>query len=71
MAVENLAHPRPKGKSPQTNGIVERFPKAMRTECYRIPLRKKLYTTLIERQADLDRGLREDNEERGHQGRWG
>jgi transposase InsO family protein len=70
LAVENLEQTRTKVKSPQTNGIAERLHKTMLTECYRIPSRKKIYTTLAELQADLAEWVRSSNEERVHQGRW-
>jgi hypothetical protein len=37
----------------------------------RIPFRKKISTTLVELQTDLDEWLRDYHEERGHQGRRG
>jgi transposase InsO family protein len=70
LAIENIDHTRTKVKSPQTNGIVERFHKTMLTEFYRITFRKKIYTTLAELQTDLDTWLTEYNETRVHQGRW-
>ena len=70
VAVENIDHTRTKGKSPQTNGIVERLHKTMLNEFYRITFRKKIYATLAELQADLDKWLTEYNEARVHQGRW-
>jgi transposase InsO family protein len=70
LAIENIDHTRTKVKSPQTNGIVERLHKTMLTEFYRITFRKKIYTTLMELQKDLDEWLRYYNEERVHQGRW-
>lgn len=70
LAGENLAHPRTTGKSPQTNGICERFHKTVLNEFYRIVFRKKISPSLGELQADLERWLREYNEERPHQGRW-
>lgn len=39
-----------KAKSPQSNGIVERFHKTMLNEFYRIPFRKKIYATISELQ---------------------
>jgi hypothetical protein len=36
LAVENIAPTRPKVKSPQTNGIVERLPKTRRKEFSRL-----------------------------------
>jgi transposase InsO family protein len=70
LAVENIDHTRTKVKSPQTNGIVERLHQTLLNEFYRITFRKKIYFTLAELQADLDRWLTEYNEERVHQGRW-
>jgi hypothetical protein len=70
LAVENIDHSRTKTKSPQTNGIVERFHKTMLNEFYRIAFRKKLYGSIAELQADLDRWLEEFNRRRPHQGRW-
>ncbi len=70
LAVENIDHTRTKTKSPQTNGICERFNKTILNEFYRVTFRKKLYHRLEELQADLDVWLKEYNEERTHQGRW-
>ena len=52
------------------NGIVERFHKTMLDEFYRIAFRKKIYGSIAELQADLDRWVQSYNEERPHQGRW-
>src|SRR6201991_3371598 len=57
LAVETIDHRRTKVKSPQTNGIVERFHRTMLNEFYRITFRKKIYTTLTELQTDLDEWL--------------
>jgi len=70
LAVENIDHTRTKTKSPQTNGICERFHKTMLNEFYRVTFRKKLYTTLEDLQADLDTWLERYNNDRTHQGRW-
>jgi transposase InsO family protein len=70
LAVENIDHSRTKTKSPQTNGIVERFHKTMLDEFYRIAFRKKIYVTIDELQTDLDSWLIEYNEVRTHQGRY-
>jgi transposase InsO family protein len=70
LAVENIDHTRTKARSPQTNGICERFHKTMLDEFYRIAFRKKLYRGIDELQADLDAWMREYNCERTHQGRW-
>jgi transposase InsO family protein len=70
LAVEDIDHSRTKTKSPQTNGIVERFHKTVLNEFYRIAFRKKLYRSIEELQADLDTWLVEFNNARPHQGRW-
>jgi len=70
LAVEDIDHSRTKTKSPQTNGICERFHKTILEEFYRVAFRKKIYRSLAELQADLDAWMREYNEVRTHQGRW-
>jgi len=70
LAVENIDHTRTKAKSPQTNGIVERYHKTMLNEFYRIAFRKKIYATIGELQRDLDHWMAEYNEARPHQGRY-
>jgi transposase InsO family protein len=70
LAVEDVDHSRTKTKSPQTNGICERFHKTMLNEFYRVAFRKKVYRSIEELQADLDAWLSEYNESRPHQGRW-
>lgn len=70
LAVEDIDHTRTKAKSPQTNGICERFHKTVLDEFYRVAFRKRLYRTIDELQADLDIWIREYNELRTHQGRW-
>lgn len=70
LAVENIDHTRTKTKSPQTNGICERFNKTILHEFYQVALRKKLYHTIEELQADLDAWMRDYNTVRTHQGRW-
>ena len=70
LAVEDIDHSRTKTKSPQTNGICERFHKTVLNEFYRIAFRKKVYRSIDELQVDLDLWVREYNEARPHQGRW-
>jgi transposase InsO family protein len=70
LAVEDIDHTRTKAKSPQTNGIVERFHKTVLNEFYRVTFRKKIYRSIAELQEDLDLYLVEYNEARPHQGRW-
>jgi transposase InsO family protein len=70
LAVEDIDHSRTKTKSPQTNGIVERFHKTVLDEFYRVAFRKKVYASVADLQADLDAWIQSYNEEREHQGRW-
>jgi transposase InsO family protein len=70
LAVEDIDHTRTKAKSPQTNGICERFHRTVLDEFYRVAFRKKIYRTIDELQADLDTWIVEYNEQRPHQGRW-
>lgn len=70
LALEDIDHTRTKARSPQTNGICERFHKTVLDEFYRVAFRKKIYHSLEELQTDLDAWLKYYNEERTHQGRW-
>jgi len=70
LAVEDIDHTRTKAKSPQTNGICERFHKTVLNEFYRVAFRKKVYNTLDELQQDLDDWMRQYNEERTHSGKY-
>ena len=70
LAVENIDHTRTKARSPQTNGICERFNKTILQEFYQVALRRKLYHSIEDLQADLDDWMRDYNTERTHQGRW-
>jgi transposase InsO family protein len=70
LAIEDIDHSRTKTKSPQTNGICERFHKTILDEFYRVAFRKKIYRSIAELQSDLDEWMRGYNEVRTHQGRW-
>ena len=70
LAIENIDHTRTKARSPQTNGICERFHKTLLDEFYRVAFRKKIYRTIDALQADLDSWMEEYNRARSHQGRW-
>ena len=70
LAVEDIDHSRTKTKSPQTNGIVERFHRTVLNEFYRIAFRRKIYRSIEELQVDLDSWVASYNDERPHQGRW-
>ena len=68
LALEDVDHARTKTKSPQTNGIVERFHNTVLDEFYRVAFRKKIYGSIGELQSDLDDWVKNYNEERPHQG---
>jgi len=70
LAVENIDHSKTKARSPQTNGICERFHRTMKNEFYDTAFRKKLYHSLEELQQDVDLWLRAYNEIRPHSGRF-
>ena len=70
LAVEDIDHTRTKAKSPQTNGICERFHRTMLDEFYRVAFRKKLYESLEQLQADADQWIDHYNRERTHSGKY-
>jgi transposase InsO family protein len=70
LAIENIDHSRTKARSPQSNGICERFQKTLLQEFYQVAFRKKIYRSLDELQADLDTWLNEYNESRPHSGKY-
>ena len=67
LAVNDIEHTKTKTRSPQTNGICERFHKTILQEFYQVTFRKKLYVDLDSLQADLDTWIHEYNTERTHQ----
>lgn len=69
LALNQIEHTKTKVKSPQTNGICERFHRTILDEFYRITFRKKLYENLEQLQEDLDEWLKYYNTERTHQGK--
>ena len=69
LAVNDIEHSKTKAKSPQTNGICERFHKTVLQEFYQVTFRKKIYWDLESLQADLDAWLMYYNTDRTHQGK--
>ena len=53
LAIEDIDHTRTKARSPQTNGICERFHKTVLDEFYRIAFRKRIYATIEQLQGGL------------------
>ena len=58
LAINDIDHTKTKVKSPQTNGICERFHKTILQEFYQVTFRKKIYETIDHH-----------NNERTHQGK--
>ena len=67
--MNDIDHTRTKAKSPQTNGICERFHKTVLQEFYQVAFRKTLYSSIGQLQGDLDVWLNAYNTERTHQGK--
>lgn len=70
MTIEDIDHTKTKAKSPQTNGICERFHRTIQDEFYAIAFRKKMYPSIEELQNDLDAWIELYNTERPHSGRY-
>ena len=70
LGIEEIEHTKTKARSPQTNGICERFHKTMLQEFYQVAFRKKLYESIEQLQRDVDRWIKGYNEERPHSGRY-
>ena len=70
LALEDVDHSKTKAKSPQTNGICERFHKTIQDEFYAIAFRKRLYTSLQQLQQDLDMWMDYYNQQRTHSGKY-
>jgi transposase InsO family protein len=70
LAIEDIDHSKTKARSPQTNGICERFHKTIQDEFYAVAFRKKIYHSLEEIQEDVDNWIEEYNTERTHSGKY-
>ena len=69
LAMNDIEHTRTKARSPQTNGICERFHKTILNEFYQVTFRKKIYGDIAALQKDLDEWIHYYNNERTHQGK--
>lgn len=69
LQLNDIEHTKTKVRSPQTNGICERFHQTVLNEFYRVAFRKKLYSDLETLQLDLDEYMKEYNNDRTHQGK--
>ena len=70
LALEDIDHSKTKARSPQTNGICERFNRTIQDEFYAIAFRKKIYSSLEQMQTDLDTWIDDYNRNRTHTGKY-
>ncbi|WP_185970146.1 integrase core domain-containing protein, partial [Tepidimonas alkaliphilus] len=68
LQLNDIEHRRTQVRRPQTNGFVERLHRSVPDEFFRVALRQKVCTELVELQRDLDAWLHHDNHERPHLG---
>ena len=69
LDLETIEHTRTKVKSPQTNGICERFHQTIQNEFYANAFRRKIYHSLAELQTDVDDWIHHYNVDRTHSGK--
>lgn len=69
LAINDIDHTKTKARSPQTNGICERFHRTILNEFYQVTFRKKIYTDIEMLQTDLDCWPDHYNNQRTHQGK--
>ena len=70
LDIEDIEHTRTKAKSPQTNGICERFHQTIQNEFYATIFRKKIFKTVEELQEELDNWMKEYNGLRPYSGKY-
>jgi transposase InsO family protein len=70
LDIEEIEHTKTKARSPQTNGICERFHRTLLDEFYQVAFRTQVYSSLTQLQEDLDAWVRQYNEARPHSGRY-
>jgi len=70
LTIEDIDHTKTKAKSPQTNGVCERFHKTIQDGFFAVAFRKKIYHSLDEIQEDADMWIEEYNPERTHSGKY-
>ena len=70
LSIEDIDHTKTKDRSPQTNGICERFNKTVLQEFYQVTFRKKVYNSIEQLQQDLDKWIEYYNQDRTHSGKY-
>lgn len=69
LHLNDIEHSRTKARHPQTNGATERLNQIILEEFYQVALRRKVYHTVDDLQADLDAYMSDYNERRTNQGK--
>ena len=69
LDLEGIEHTRTKTKSPQTNGICERFHQTIQNEFYASAFRRTLYDSIEQLQTDVDQWVSHYNQQRTHSGK--
>jgi transposase InsO family protein len=69
LQLNEIEHTKTRVKSPQSNGICERFHQTVLNEFYRVAFRKKIYSDIETLQKDLDEYIDTYNNDRTHQGK--
>lgn len=69
LSENDIDRTKTKAQTPQTNGISERFHKAILEEFYQVAFCKKIYDNLPELQNGLDEWIVHYNNDRTHQGK--
>ena len=69
LVVNDIEHSKTKAKSPQTNGICERFHRTVLHEFYQVAFRKTVFESIDQLQKELDTWIEFYNTERTHQGK--
>lgn len=70
LTLEDIDHSKTKVRSPQSNGICERFHRTIQEEFYAVAFRKKIYSSIEQMQQDLDEWMNYYNEQRTHSGKY-
>jgi len=68
LDLQSIEHRRTQVLKPQTNGFMERFNRTAKEEFSALALKRKLYTTIDELQADFETWLAHYNTDRPHLG---
>ncbi|MDD3606840.1 MAG: integrase core domain-containing protein [Candidatus Cloacimonas acidaminovorans] len=69
LALEDIDHSHTRARSPQSNGICERFPKNILNEFYQVAFRKKLYRSREKLQAYAEQWIDYYKKESPHLGK--